>query len=464
MWDKKEVLGAVSPIDGRYRKYVKELSSYFSESAWFKYRVKVIIEYFIELSAKGLIRKLSEEETRSLRRLYKDFDLNKAIRIKEIDKSINHDVKAVEYFIKENLPDSLHDLKEMVYFGLTSADADDCAYGLMIKDFLDDVYYDNVKVLLKKLLELSKEYKQTPMLSRTHGQPASPTTVGKEISVFMERLRKELGSLKKLRIYGKLSGAVGNYNAHTAAFPVFDWINFSEEFLKKLGLEPNLVTTQIEPHDYMAAIFHNIIRINNIILDLDRDFWQYISQEYFIQKTIKQEVGSSVMPHKVNPIDFESSEGNIGIANALFDHSANKLTISRLQRDLSDKTVVRSIGTAFAHSIIAYKNTLNGLNKISVNKERLKQELNQRPEVLSEAIQTVLRKAGVKDSYEKLKELTRGEKIDFEKIHDFINSLDIDNETKKHLLELTPENYVGRAVELTELAIKRCEEFLESLL
>ncbi len=462
MSEEKECLEAVSPVDGRYREYLKELSQYFSESALFKYRTRIIIEYFIELSDKKLIRKLSEAEVKGLRSIYKEFNTDSALRIKEIEKTTSHDIKAVECFILEKLPESLKDLKEMVYFGLTSADVDESSYGLMIKEFLDDVYYENTKSLLKKLLEMAEEYKGLPMLSRTHGQPASPTTLGKEIAVFMERLRNEMVSLKNLKIHGKLNGAVGNYNAHSAAFPEFDWISFSEAFLKRLGLEPSTITTQIEPHDSLAAILHSITRINNITINLDRDFWHYISNDCLIQKTIKQEVGSSVMPHKVNPIDFENSEGNLGVANALFNHFADKLTISRLQRDLSDKTAMRNIGVGFAHSILAYKNTLKGLNKVSANKERLRQELDQHPEVLSEAIQTVLRKEGVRDSYEKLKELTRGENMDIKKIQDFVNNLDVSYRTRKQLLELKPENYIGKALELTEIAIRRCEKFLES--
>ncbi len=449
-----QALTAVSPIDGRYRRKVEGLADYFSEYALIKYRVKVEVLYFIALSDSGIIRKLTTSEKKFLKSLVTQFSIKEARRVKVIEGRINHDVKSVEYFIKEHFEkNSLTDLKEFVHFALTSEDVTNLAYSLMITDFINAEFLPALDVLISELSEIAQKFSDTPMLSRTHGQPASTTTIGKEFSIFVYRIKSQMKTIPTLT--GKLNGAVGNYNAHVAAYPDTDWIAFSKDFIKSLRLRPNLITTQIESHDTFAELFHAIIRINNIVLDFDRDIWTYISQEYIKQKPKKGEVGSSTMPHKVNPIDFENSEGNLGIANSIFSHLADKLTISRLQRDLSDSTVQRSIGTAFAHSMISYQSTLKGLNKIEFNTKAISKDLGSHPELLAEAIQVILRREGAELPYESLKKLTRGKSVSLKDLHNFIKSLEIPEDVKEELMNLTPENYTGIAGKLSKLAMRK---------
>ena len=446
-------LTAISPIDGRYRKQTEELSQYFSEFALIKYRLKIEILYLIELSRIKIIRKLKLKEKQYLVDLYTDFKLRDAQKVKKIESEIKHDVKAVEYFIKQKLEKtSLKDLKEFTHFALTSEDTNNLAYGLMIKDALRKVYFPALNSLTKKICQLAKKNKDVAMLAHTHGQPASPTTLGKELAVFCYRLHNQIKAIPQLK--GKLNGAVGNYNAHVVAYPQKNWVKFSKKFIKKLGLKPNLLTTQIENHDCLAELFHAMIRINNIILDLNRDFWIYISMDYLKQKVIKGEVGSSTMPHKVNPINFENSEGNLGIANNLLNHLANKLLISRLQRDLSDSTACRNIGAAFAYCLLSFQNTLKGLNKIKANQKIIAQNLENHPEILAEAIQIILRREKIVMPYEALKELVRGRKITMIKLHNFIDKLKVSSQVKKELKQITVKVYTGYATILTKLATK----------
>ena len=392
-------LKAISPIDGRYYDKLKELSDYFSEFALIKKRIFVELKYLKKLG-KGDYLELHEK-----------FDLKEAQEVKEIEKTCNHDVKAVEYYLKEKVP---KDVKEYVHFGLTSEDINNIAYSLLIKEFLENVYFKKISEILKKLEILATENKSVAMVARTHGQPASPTTLGKEFMVFYSRLKEQYTKLQNFRLKAKLNGATGNYNALHFADPR-DWINFSRDFISELELEPNLITTQIEPKDRLVELFQLIKRINNIILDMDRDMWFYIALEYFSLKKQEKEVGSSTMPHKINPIDFENSEGNIKVANSLFTDFED-LQVSRLQRDLSDSTVMRNIGVAFAHSTLAYDSSLSGLNKLVPNLEKINKDLDEHPEVLTEAIQTVLRKHGKDKAYEKLKEFSRGKKINIDVI------------------------------------------------
>lgn len=459
-----EELKAVSPIDGRYKKHVAELENYFSEFAVIRNRIRIEIEYLIALSERKAVRAFTKTEKEFLRRVYRGFDLTDAKRVKEIERETKHDVKAVEYFIKSKLHNSsLNDVLEMVHFGLTSDDVNNLAHAIVLRDAVKEVYLPALIGLVKKIVEMAEQYKKIPMLARTHGQPASPTTVGKEFINFACRLKDRLENFKDLKFPGKLNCATGNYSALFTAYPKTDWIGFSKEFISKLGLEPKIMTTQIIPHDKISDIFRNIISINNIVLNLDIDMWMYISDEYFGQRTSKAEVGSSVMPHKVNPIDFENSEGNLKVANAMFNMLADKLQVSRLQRDLSDSTVKRNYGVAFAHSIIAYKNTLAGLNIIYPNTERIAEELNNHPEVITEAVQTVLRREGCKAPYKKLKELTRGKRVTLENIHSFIKGLEIPENVKKQLLAIRPENYIGLAVRLTEIGIEECKNEIKPI-
>ena len=446
-------LFAISPIDGRYRKQTEEVSQYFSESALIKYRLKIEILYLTELSRIKIIRKLKPKEKQYLTELYTDFKLRDAQKVKQIEKEIKHDVKAVEYFIKQRLEKtSLKDLKEFVHFALTSEDINNLAYDLMIKDALRKECFPALDSLIKKISQLAKKYKDVAMLAHTHGQPASPTTVGKELAIFAYRLKNQLKTFPELT--GKLNGAVGNYNAHVVAYPQKNWIKFSQKYIKKLGLKPNLLTTQIENHDCLAELFHAMIRINNIILDLNHDFWTYISLDYLKQRVVKKEIGSSTMPHKINPINFENSEGNLGIANSLLNHLANKLPISRMQRDLSDSTATRNIGIAMAYSILAFKSSIAGLNKITLNRSVITADLEKHPEILAEAIQIILRREKVVMPYEALKELVRGSKITLSQLHRFIDNLKITNKVKKELKNITVENYTGLATKLTRLATK----------
>lgn len=444
---------AINPLDGRYFQKTRDLSAYFSEQALMSYRVLMEGEYLIILSAsrKTGLRKFSAEEIKKIRSLHKltDKDFEK---IKEIEKITNHDVKAVEYFMKDKLSKtSLKDCTEWIHFALTSEDTNNIAYALILSDALDGAMIPAISKVISEINTLAKKYKNLPMLARTHGQSASPTTFGKEMRVFSLRLEKRLEGLKSIKIEAKLNGATGNYNAHHVAYPKVDWATFSKKFIESFNktrtqqLKQNAVTTQIECHDSYVAIFDTIRRINTILLDFNQDMWRYISDDWVGQIPKAGETGSSTMPHKINPIDFENSEGNLGLANALFEFFARKLPISRLQRDLSDSTVERSFGTAFGHSYLAYSSLLKGLGKIKVNEARIREDLNNHPEVVTEAIQTILRREGVEMPYEKLKELSRGKKVTLADIHTFINDLDVSEKIKKELLKITPENYIGIA-------------------
>lgn len=441
-------LTAISPIDGRYRDKVENLANYFSESALIRYRVMVEIEYFIALcelplpQLNGFQHSLFEQ----LREIYLNFTLQDAQAVKDIEKVTNHDVKAVEYFIKSKFDElKLQEYKEFIHFGLTSQDINNTAVPCLFKDAIENVYNPLIAEVIGKLDELSQEWKDIPMLAKTHGQPASPTRLGKEIQVYTYRLTKQLELLKKVAISGKFGGATGNFNAHHITYPQFDWTEFGNDFLsQKLNIERELYTTQISNYDNFAALCDNLRRINTILLDLNRDFWMYISMEYFKQKINAGEVGSSAMPHKVNPIDFENSEGNLGIANAVFDHLSNKLPISRLQRDLTDSTVLRNVGVPLAHSVIAFKSTLKGLNKLIINQNAIERDLNANWAVVAEAIQTILRSEGYPNPYEALKALTRtNNKITQESIAEFIDTLDISEQLKQRLKQITPMNYTG---------------------
>jgi adenylosuccinate lyase len=422
-------LTAISPIDGRYQKKVKELSVYFSEYALIKKRVYVELMFLLELD-KGDFLKIHDE-----------FDLDDAIAVKKFEKETNHDIKAVEYFIKEKVP---NDVKEFVHFGLTSEDINNLAYNLLVKEFISKLYIPKIQELIDLLLDRSQEWKSITVLARTHGQPASPTTLGKEYFIFMSRLNEQLQKIKQIKLKGKLNGATGNYNALVLAFPEKNWVDFSKNFVTKLGLDVNLITTQIEPKDTLVELFQCIKRINNIILDLNQDTWFYISLDYFSLLRKESEIGSSTMPHKVNPIDFENSEGNIKIANSLLT-GFESLQVSRMQRDLSDSTMLRNIGVAFSHCMISCFSTLKGMNKLHANKKIISNDLQNHPEILTEGIQTVLRKSGKVNPYELLKELSRGKNITMDLIKDFIKNLDIDDDDKEKLLNLDPKNYIGLA-------------------
>ena len=441
-------LNAISPIDGRYRSKTNELSDYFSEEALIKYRVLVEIEYFIALCTVQ-VPQLSDFDSKlfvNLRDIYKNFSSDDAKAIKEIEKVTNHDVKAVEYFIKQKFDAlSFSAYKEFIHFGLTSQDINNTAIPLSIKDAIENVYFPEIQILIKKLEGFIEEWKAVPLLARTHGQPASPTRLGKEIEVFKVRLEEQLMNLKTIPNAAKFGGATGNFNAHHVAYPNIDWKAFATTFLNtNLGLHHSFPTTQIEHYDYAAALFDATKRINTIIIDMDRDFWTYISMDYFKQKIKKGEVGSSAMPHKVNPIDFENSEGNLGIANALFEHLAAKLPTSRLQRDLTDSTVLRNVGIPFAHTIIAFKSTLKGLNKLLLNEQKIASDLEQNWAVVAEAIQTILRREGYPNAYEALKGLTRtNAEITKDSIAEFIDTLEVTKDIKEELRKITPSNYTG---------------------
>ena len=434
-----QALTAISPIDGRYRDKVDSLANYFSESALIRYRVMVEVEYFIALCELPLpqLRGFDHALFDNLKEIYLDFTVEDAQKIKDIEKVTNHDVKAVEYFIKERFDAlNLHEYKEFIHFGLTSQDINNTAVPCSFRDAIHDVYYPVIDELIAKLEELAEEWKDVPMLAKTHGQPASPTRLGKEIRVFVYRLTKQLELLKKVACSGKFGGATGNFNAHNVAY----------KFLtEKLKIEREQYTTQISNYDNFAAVFDNLRRINNIVVDLDRDFWTYISMAYFKQKIKAGEVGSSAMPHKVNPIDFENSEGNLGIANAVLDHLSNKLPISRLQRDLTDSTVLRNIGVPLAHTIIAFKSTLKGLNKLIINKAAIEADLEDNWAVVAEAIQTILRREAYPNPYEALKALTRtNSKVTQASIAEFIDTLDVSAELKEQLKQISPSNYTGK--------------------
>lgn len=440
-------LTAISPIDGRYRKNIEQLDNYFSEFALINYRVKVEIEYFIALVNLPLPQLLPIDKSlfEKLRAIYKNFSLDDAQEIKEIEKTTNHDIKAVEYFIKAKFDTlGLTKYKEFIHFGLTSQDINNTAIPMSLKDAFNDVFIPEITKVVELLNEFATTWKDIPMLARTHGQPASPTRLGKEIYVFVERLQTQIALLAKIPFNGKFGGATGNFNAHHVAYPEINWVDFGNEFLKSIGLARLQTTTQIEHYDNLAAFFDNLKRINTILIDLDRDIWTYVSLNYFKQKIKEGEVGSSAMPHKVNPIDFENSEGNLGIANAIYEHLSAKLPISRLQRDLTDSTVLRNIGVPMAHSIVALKSTLRGLNKLQLNEQAIKAELSDNWAVVAEAIQTILRKEFYPSPYEALKNLTRtNSKITEESIAEFIDNLDVNDAIKTQLRVITPFTYTG---------------------
>ncbi|MBD9272382.1 adenylosuccinate lyase [Prevotella sp. AM42-24] len=444
-----DLLTAISPIDGRYRGKTEALANYYSEFALIRYRVRVEIEYFITLCELPLPQLASFDHAlfERLRDIYRNLDENEAQRVKDIEKITNHDVKAVEYFIKEEFDKigGLDAYKEFIHFGLTSQDINNTSVPLSVKESLEQVYYPQVEELIAQLQTYADEWKDVPMLAKTHGQPASPTRLGKEIMVYVYRLTEQLNSLKACKITAKFGGATGNYNAHHVAYPEFDWKAFGNKFVsEKLGLEREQYTTQISNYDYLGAIFDAIRRINTIIIDLDRDFWMYISMEYFKQKIKAGEVGSSAMPHKVNPIDFENSEGNLGIANAILQFLAQKLPVSRLQRDLTDSTVLRNIGVPMGHGVIAIQSTLKGLRKLILHEEKLQEDLNNTWAVVAEAIQTILRREAYPHPYEALKALTRTNKhMTEETIHEFIQGLNVSDSVKAELMAITPSNYTG---------------------
>ena len=441
-------LNAISPIDGRYRSKTKILSSFFSEEALIKYRVWVEIEYFISLCELPLpqLKSFNPSLFEELRSIYNHFSNEDALQIKEIENKTNHDVKAVEYFIKKEFDKlEIQNFKEFIHFGLTSQDINNTAIPLSIKNAIESIYLPKLEKIIDTLISMVNEYKNIPLLARTHGQPASPTRLGKEINVFVKRINTQKNILVKQPFGAKFSGATGNFNAHHVAYPEIDWKTFGKRFVEnKLGLNYSFPTTQIEHYDSFAALCDSMKRINTILIDFNRDIWQYISMDYFKQKINKDEVGSSAMPHKVNPIDFENSEGNLGIANAIFDFFGTKLPISRLQRDLTDSTVLRNIGVPFGHTLIAFESILNGLSKIVVNTTKIEDDLNSNWAVIAEAIQTILRKEGYPNPYEALKELTRtNTTINREGIQIFIENLDVNDKIKSKLKAITPFNYTG---------------------
>jgi len=445
---KLNTLTAVSPLDGRYRQKVEELSAYCSEYALIKYRIRIEVEYFMALCNFGIpqLKGFSVDRQEKLRALVSNFSLKDAERIKEIEMVTNHDVKAVEYFLKEQFDAwGLSDYREFIHFGLTSQDINNTAIPLALKEALESVYFPLLDELLQVLEEMAASWDDIPMLARTHGQPASPTRLGKEIRVFIERLDTQLEQLEEIPLPAKFGGASGNMNAHVAAYPSFDWFAFGEDFVNKtLGLRRSWPTTQIEHYDNLAAIFHAMSRINTILTDLARDFWMYISLDYFKQKIKEGEIGSSAMPHKVNPIDFENAEGNLGFANALFDHLAMKLPVSRLQRDLSDSTVLRNLGLPLGHSLIAMQSLLTGLHKLIVNAEAIQHDLERNWAVVAEAIQSILRREGYPNPYETLLTLTRtNTPVTRQSIMDFIGQLKVSDEVKKELLQISPWTYTG---------------------
>jgi adenylosuccinate lyase len=441
-------LYAISPVDGRYRKATEKLSAYFSEAAVIRYRVLVETEYFISLCKIPLpqLKNIDRKLFPALRNIYRNFTETDAARVKEIEKTTNHDVKAIEYFLREKFSDlGISDFAEFIHFGLTSQDVNNTAFPMALRDAFNDICQPLLEEVYTVLYARSQEWKSIPMMAHTHGQPASPTTVGKELYVFTERLGKQMAMLGTLAFEGKFGGATGNFNAHHAAYPEIDWNRFSDHFLGRvLGLKRQRTTTQIEHYDNLAAFFDNLKRINTILIDLDRDIWTYISMDYFKQKVKKGETGSSTMPHKVNPIDFENSEGNLGFANAVFEFLSAKLPVSRLQRDLTDSTVIRNTGLPIAHSVIGFKSLLKGLDKLILNEGKLQKDLQENWAVVSEAIQTILRRENHPNPYEALKDLTRGNvHITRELLHGFIDSLNVSRKVKNELKKISPENYTG---------------------
>ncbi|NOQ70321.1 MAG: adenylosuccinate lyase [Gammaproteobacteria bacterium] len=447
-------LTAISPVDGRYGSKTAAFRDLFSEYGLIRHRVLVEVRWFQALANNNEIAEvpaLDETALNVLNSIVDNFSVTDAERIKTIERTTNHDVKAVEYFLKEKIQGNatLEASNELLHFACTSEDINNLSHGLMLKAGREKVLLPAMDEIIENLTKQAQEFAAQPMLSRTHGQTASPTTVGKELANVVYRLRKQRDQVAETEIYGKANGAVGNYNAHISAYPEIDWPAFSQQFIESIGLQINPFTIQIEPHDYMAEMFDAISRFNTILIDLSRDIWAYISNAYFKQKTVAGEIGSSTMPHKVNPIDFENAEGNLGIANALFNHLSLKLPVSRWQRDLTDSTVLRNLGVGFAHSLIAYQSLLKGLNKLEINVDVIEADLNTSWEVLAEPIQTVMRRYGIENPYEKLKELTRGKTITQQAFKEFIQTLDIPEDARQKLLKLTPLNYIGNAVEQT---------------
>ncbi|WP_133470286.1 adenylosuccinate lyase [Paraglaciecola marina] len=448
-------LTAVSPIDGRYGSKTAELRDIFSEFGLLKYRVVVEVRWLQKLAATPEIQEVpafSTEANTLLDAIVSDFSEQDAARIKDIERTTNHDVKAVEYFLKEQVADNaeLHAINEFIHFACTSEDINNLSHALMLTEARGEVVLPYCDKLIAELKRLAFELKSMPMMARTHGQPASPTTMGKEMANVMIRLQRQRDQIASVSILGKINGAVGNYNAHLSAYPEFDWHNFADEFVTSLGVTWNAFTTQIEPHDYIAELFDAIARFNTILLDFDRDVWGYIALGHFKQKTIAGEIGSSTMPHKVNPIDFENSEGNLGLANAMFGHLATKLPVSRWQRDLTDSTVLRNLGVGVGYSVIAYQASLKGISKLQVNEQSLLDELDDNWELLAEPVQTVMRRYGIEKPYEKLKELTRGKKVNQQIMAEFVDTLALPDVAKAQLKALTPANYIGRAIEFVE--------------
>lgn len=444
-------LTAISPVDGRYGSKTSDLRPIFSEFGLTKYRVTVEVRWLQKLSATKAIEEVpvfSDAANEALNKIVSEFNEQDALRIKNIEATTNHDVKAVEYFLKEKISNNaeLHAVTEFIHFACTSEDINNLSHALMLKECREFILLPAIDEILSSIKGLAVEYKTIPMMCRTHGQPASPSTLGKEMANVYVRLKRQRQQISEVELLGKINGAVGNYNAHLSAYPEVKWHQFAEEFVNDLGLTFNPFTTQIEPHDYIAELFDAVARFNTILIDFDRDIWGYIAMGHFKQKTIAGEIGSSTMPHKVNPIDFENSEGNLGIANALFNHLAQKLPISRWQRDLTDSTVLRNLGVGFGHAIIAYQSTLKGISKLQVNEDNLANELDKNWEVLAEPVQTVMRRYGIEKPYEKLKELTRGKRVNADSMRDFINTLELPEAVKAELCLLTPASYIGRAV------------------
>ncbi|MFT4966193.1 MAG: adenylosuccinate lyase [Colwellia sp.] len=444
-------LSAISPVDGRYGSKVKSLRPIFSEFGLIKYRVTVEVRWLQKLAATSAIAEVptfTAQANEVLNQIVTNFSEEDALSIKKIEATTNHDVKAVEYFLKEKIADNaeLNAVTEFIHFACTSEDINNLSHALMLTDCRENVLLPEIDNILAAMKALAIEYKTIPMMCRTHGQPASPSTLGKEMANVYVRLQRQREQIAKVEMLGKINGAVGNYNAHLSAYPEVDWHQFANEFVTSLGLSFNAFTTQIEPHDYIAELFDAIARFNTILIDFDRDIWGYIAMGHFKQKTIAGEIGSSTMPHKVNPIDFENSEGNLGIANALFTHLSQKLPISRWQRDLTDSTVLRNLGVGFAHTMIAYGATLKGISKLEVNEANLAAELDSNWEVLAEPVQTVMRRYGIEKPYEKLKELTRGKRVNGDSMRAFIMTLELPEHTKAQLCEMTPASYIGRAV------------------
>ena len=443
-------LFCISPVDGRYRKMTEKVADYFSEYAYIKYRVKVEIEW-LKYILKSEICNISKEIVENVDKVYDTFDMISAMRVKEIEKITNHDVKAIEYYIKEEMDKiNFSKYKNFVHFGCTSEDINNIAYALMCKEFRDKILAHDMKELISKVKKKAIEYKDVSMLAHTHGQPATPTTVGKELAIFVHRWQYILEKMLKIEFCGKFSGAVGNYNAHVIAYENIDWIEFNKNFVNSLGLKFNPLTTQIESHDVLCEFFSYLKLFNNITLDFNSDMWMYISRKYFKQKVIETEVGSSVMPHKVNPINHENSMANIHMANSIIDNFTNNLQISRMQRDLSDSSTLRNIGVVFSHTLVSIIQSIKGFEKMEVDVKVLENELDDNPEILAEAIQTVLRKNGYNDAYESLKKFTRGKEVTLDMLKDYITSLDIDEEDRKRLLNLRPSTYIGLASKLVD--------------